>query len=558
MAATEVGHFSFRRTWAMTRLAFQEAVRRRVLVAFGVFIVVMLFASWYLDVDSDKPAKLYMGVVLGWTSLLVLILGLFLATFSLPNDIKNRTIYTVVTKPVRLIELVLGRMIGFTLIGTLILVIMCLMSYVFVWRGLSHTHTVEIESLENNPEVTDKRGNEGQTGQTSFEQHHRHVVKLNPDGNGFADTAKGHRHRITKIGEDKYKVGPPVGHMEARMPQYGTLAFLDSKGQPAKAGINVGNEWTYRSYIQGDSLAAATWTFDGVTRRKFSDRKAAFKDGIPVEMTLQVFRTHKGDIEQGIPGSLEVVEYLTPEQLAAGQQPLIGLIRTFQAQEFGTYHVDIPRRVEIRHPDGTKQSADLFDDLAHDGKLLVRVKCLDNGQYFGAAMPDMYLLLGNNWFVTNFAKSYISIWFQMVLVISFGVMFSTFLSGPVAMLATVMSYITGYFTQFIADLYTGKLEGGGPIEATIRTFHQSNLVTPLQEGLATTVVKKLDIVALAIMRGFSYVMPDYSHFQTSAYVSQGYNIPAALMTQHFLVTLAYFLALAAIGYFIFKSREVAA
>ncbi len=37
----------------------------------------------------------------------------------------------------------------------------------------------------------------------------------------------------------------------------------------------------------------------------------------------------------------------------------------------------------------------------------------------------------------NFIKGYFGIWLQMVLVIAFGVMFSTFLSGPVAMIATL-------------------------------------------------------------------------------------------------------------------------
>ena len=37
--------------------------------------------------------------------------------FSLPADIKTKTIYTVVTKPVRPGEIVLGRIVGFSLVG---------------------------------------------------------------------------------------------------------------------------------------------------------------------------------------------------------------------------------------------------------------------------------------------------------------------------------------------------------------------------------------------------------------------------------------------------------
>nr|MCU0873666.1 hypothetical protein [Pirellulaceae bacterium] len=52
---------SVRRIWAMTRLSIQEAVRRRVLIGFGIFAVVLLFAGWFLDTDSDHPARLYLS-----------------------------------------------------------------------------------------------------------------------------------------------------------------------------------------------------------------------------------------------------------------------------------------------------------------------------------------------------------------------------------------------------------------------------------------------------------------------------------------------------------------
>ena len=52
------------------------------------------------------------------TTYLVLLMALLISTFSLPTDMKNRTITTVVTKPVHTSEIVLGRIVGFTIIGT--------------------------------------------------------------------------------------------------------------------------------------------------------------------------------------------------------------------------------------------------------------------------------------------------------------------------------------------------------------------------------------------------------------------------------------------------------
>ena len=74
----------------------------------------LLFAGWFIDPASPDPARLYLDLVLTTTGYLMLLLALFLSALSLPADIKNRTLHTVVTKPVRPSEIVLGRMLGFT------------------------------------------------------------------------------------------------------------------------------------------------------------------------------------------------------------------------------------------------------------------------------------------------------------------------------------------------------------------------------------------------------------------------------------------------------------
>ena len=93
----------------------------------------------------------------------------------------------------------------------------------------------------------------------------------------------------------------------------------------------------------------------------------------------------------------------------------------------------IPRELEA--PDGKK--LDLFKDLVSDGKVEIWLRCEEPQQNFGVAQADMYLRAGNASFALNFAKGYLGIWLQLLVVITIGVMFSTFLSGPVAMVATL-------------------------------------------------------------------------------------------------------------------------
>ena len=168
---------------------------------------------------------------------------------------------------------------------------------------------------------------------------------------------------------------------------------------------------------------------------------------------------------------------------------------------------------------------DLFDDLVDDGQLEVWVQCLEPTQYFGAAQPDLYLRARNASFVLNFAKGYVAIWLQMILVTSFGVMFSTFLNGAIAMLATMGAVLMGYCTEFIAKVAQRRVEGGGPIESLIRIARQQNMVTEMEPGLTRDVVQSIDNVFMAFMEAATHLIPDFNQFINVKYVAYGYDVP---------------------------------
>ncbi len=282
----ELVQTSPRRVWALARLAVKEALRRRVVVALAVFLLILLFASWFLNPDTQEPARLYLSFVLTATTYLVLGIALLLSAFSLPNDFKTKTIYTVVTKPVRASEIVLGRILGYTLVCTALLAIMGVSSYVFVVRSLNHTHTVDRESLTN---VVDPATNKviGRDGQTSKDAGHFHVIHLDAEGYGTAETANGHTHDITPAG-DGFRVSPPIGFIRARVPHYGKLRFIDRSGAAKNTGISVGNEWTYRSFIDGATPAAAIWVFDGVSPAIDDDPQHSDEEKVlPIALTVR-------------------------------------------------------------------------------------------------------------------------------------------------------------------------------------------------------------------------------------------------------------------------------
>ena len=99
----------------------------------------------------------------------------------------------------------------------------------------------------------------------------------------------------------------------------------------------------------------------------------------------------------------------------------------------------------------------------------------------------------------------------------------------------------------------------------IRIVTQDNLVTPLDINPVTTAaVKAFDVVAMAIIRGVSFLMPNFRDFSefggmnTTRFVANGFDIPMNLMSQYMLTTFAYLLAVTCLGYFFLKSKEIAA
>ncbi|MCI0358050.1 MAG: ABC-2 transporter permease, partial [Planctomycetaceae bacterium] len=451
----DLPRFSFLRTLAVARLAVQEAIRNRVLFGFGVFIVLLLFAGLFLDVKNSNPARVYVSFVLGATNYLALLMALILSTFSIPNDIKNRTIYTVVTKPIRAGEIVLGRSLGFIAVGTAMLLGMGLISYIFVRRGLSHDHVVVAADLveETTPDGAVRRG------ATSFDNFHRHTVTIDADGKGQTNVVNGHRHDVELIGDGAsatVRVGPPVEQLIARAPTFGKLVILDREGKPGQ-GINVGNEWMYRGFIEGGpaggaSKAAAIWTFEGITPQRYPD-------GLPLEMNLRVFRSYKGDIESGILGEI-VIRNPDPAAPIKRSGPIL-----FESKEYTSQQELIKRELNSETGAGRGGKLDLFRDLvSSDGRVEVEIRCVEAAQYFGVAQADVYLRSSDSTFELNFAKAYLSIWLQMLLVTAFGVTFSTFLNGSVAMMATLSAAVLGLFGQFIRDVASGAVQGGGPLE----------------------------------------------------------------------------------------------
>jgi hypothetical protein len=186
------------------------------------------------------------------------------------------------------------------------------------------------------------------------------------------------------------------------------------------------------------------------------------------------------------------------------------------------------------------------------------VYCTDRNQYFGAAQADLYIRAADGLYSFNFFKGFLSIWFQMVVVISFGVMFSTFLNGAVSMLATFAWILIGYRSEFIRELADG-LVGGGPIESAIRLITQQNVSSQLElPKFIATIITSIDWALVKLMEAVTYMVPNFEKFDVSEAVSKGYNVSFEIVARNGTIAIGFCVILAMMGYYLLKTREIAA
>lgn len=596
---------SLRRIWAIARLAIKEAFRRRVLlVTFLIFASLLLFGGWYLG-NVEHPDRVYINFVMFGTQLLVLLVGLLISAFSLPEDIRNRTIYTVVTKPVRASEIVLGRIIGFGAVVTGLLFLMGLVSFIFVWRGLSHTHqivgdqqtiaslqpVVTAQGIKLNSKGTRASENALFSGETGFESGHVHDVELvedvrDPGDEPLSDAniidktvrsdgkivyrrvivqpSNGHTHPVTVEGTGdsaRIRLGNSAGFFRARNPVYADrLTAYDSAGEAG--GVNVGKEWNYRTYVDGGSavqpetLARAEFVYSGIKPELFPN-----EDKIILEMTLAVFRTFVGDIQKRVIASIqfESVPEDPDTQPRFQSEP-----QRFETAEMSIQPLPISRKLSGRKiaPDGTILETGLyglFEDFAGDkaNRIKVILRCEDKNQYIGVATADIYFRGRDDLFWWNFIKGYIGLWAQMMVVISVSVAFSTFLSTPVTILGSLAFFLVGFCSDFIRSLLAPDSEGGGPIESLVRIIGQKNMIDDLETTFFTTVIEKTDNLILFSLNSLTYLAPSFSNLDFSRFLTYGYSVSNDRMAVALLIGLAFCAGSALVGYFTLKTREIA-
>ena len=125
---------------ALAGQTFRCCVRRKVLLVLFMFAAFTLVSFWVAPrAFPVKRLELVIRASLMFTAFFSVIVMVFLASTTVPDDISDRTIYTVLTKPVGRLSYLLGRTLGFSAVALVLLLVMGLLSLGFIRTAASAT-----------------------------------------------------------------------------------------------------------------------------------------------------------------------------------------------------------------------------------------------------------------------------------------------------------------------------------------------------------------------------------------------------------------------------------
>ena len=149
--------FSSARIWALATNTLTELVRLKVFYFLLIFALLLIGSSAFLiRLSFQDQFQMLKDLSLGSMSIFTSLLAILATAGLLPKEIEDRTLYTVLAKPVSRLEYLLGKLLGVYLLLLITILLMGLLFFVMlVWRV--HVVTGEVLASGGGPDVIEQQ-----------------------------------------------------------------------------------------------------------------------------------------------------------------------------------------------------------------------------------------------------------------------------------------------------------------------------------------------------------------------------------------------------------------
>ncbi len=138
LAAAAVASRPFRlflqSTWSIAVYTWREGMRKKTLIGFLILSLLVIFGSSFMtafmqqtslgELESDIGLKLIKDICVTAISVFGVLITIFISASVVPGEVENKVIYTILAKPVRRFQYLLGKFIGVQLIVIINLALM--------------------------------------------------------------------------------------------------------------------------------------------------------------------------------------------------------------------------------------------------------------------------------------------------------------------------------------------------------------------------------------------------------------------------------------------------
>jgi len=407
--------------WAVAKNTIKQALRMKVAVIFIVLLAVLLpFMGISMTGDGTLKGKLqsFVSYGLSLTNLLLCLLTIVISVYTLTSDIKQRQIYTVLTKPIRRFQLLLGKLLGVVLLDVAMLIVFSAVIYTITVYTPKFFNTSEAELTQLN--------NEFYTARASLVPNEIDITKETDES----------YERLEKTGQ------LPPGVTDSQASRRGYKRALANRIELSKRAATVGQD--------------LLWEFNNV-KPLSSDQSLfiRFKYDVSVNPPdLQVFgRWNIGDYRQ--------IKYGTQIDRPIYRFDRKDLIRTF-------YEIEVPA-----------------DAVAEDGYLAVSFLNvpLNNTVVIFPLKDGLEVLYKADSYTANFLRVVCLILFRLIFLACLGILASSFLSFPVAILFCLVIFFASSFSSFCLESFAYLGEGASGVysytmKPIIQLFPQFDKLNP--------------------------------------------------------------------------------
>jgi len=124
----------FQGPWTIAVYTWREGIRKKTLVGFLILSLLVIFGASFMgafldvqtvgDAESDIDLKLLKDICVATISIFGVLITIFISASVVPNEVENKVVYTILSKPVRRLQYLLGKFIGVQLIVIVNLLLM--------------------------------------------------------------------------------------------------------------------------------------------------------------------------------------------------------------------------------------------------------------------------------------------------------------------------------------------------------------------------------------------------------------------------------------------------